>query len=522
MKQIYLKFLAFVVAALMLLSVVSCTTASGSLDGADTTVGNEETTAEETTTESPDGETTENADLTTETVDETALSVPDDLKLNDEISVLHWSDTVVDEFEIEEITGDSLCDEIYWRNQYTADHLEITFKWSSTKGNNSNKRNFVTVVENSYEAGDRAYDIIASYSRTMGLLSAQGLLADLAAIDNSYLDFDQPYWPSNLVENFAIDDSLYFISGDISTNLRFVMYGIFCNDDLRRTLKLESPLDIALAGEWTLSRFIEMAEGVYVDTDLDGKRSEEDTYGFDVASKLYFEQYYTAADLDLIERDADGALVVSSDYTSQKAFDLVRQLKELLNSPGANNGNGETGGGTSFREERALFIHERMLYERNYLSSYSFISIMLPCPKYDMEQRDYVTAVSNLFTLWGVMGDASADDKASATAVLEVLGYYAHKCTSPAIEEILMPPHYHYHEDGIQQFRLYEMICSGIRFDLGRVFAPELMGGQNMIDLFYQVVWNDNMDVSALTDAAPTFRRSLGQLVESYRKLKSK
>ena len=85
-----------------------------------------------------------------------------------------------------------------------------------------------------------------------------------------------------------------------------------------------------------------------------------------------------------------------------------------------------------------------------------------------------------------------------------------------------MPPHYHYHEDSIQQFRLYEMICSGIRFDLGRVFAPELMGGQNMIDLFYQVVWNDNMDVSALTDAAPTFRRSLGQLVESYRKLKSK
>ena len=517
MKQLWLKIFALALALTMLLSVTSCAmlgnTAENTASGSPA--------AEETTTESPDGETTEATVIDT-TADSPVLSVPDNLKLNDEISVLHWSDTVVDEFEIEEITGDSLCDEIYWRNQYTADHLEITFKWSSTKGNNSNKRNFVTVVENSYAAGDRAYDIIASYSRTMGLLSAQGLLADLAAIDNSYLDFDQPYWPSNLVENFAIDDSLYFISGDISTNLRFVMYGIFCNDDLRRTLKLESPLDIALAGEWTLSRFIEMAEGVYVDTDLDGKRSEEDTYGFDVASKLYFEQYYTAADLDLIERDADGALVVSSDYTSQKAFDLVRQLKELLNSPGANNGNGETGGGTSFREERALFIHERMLYERNYLKIYSFTSIMLPCPKYDMEQRDYVTAVSNLFTLWGVMGDASAEEKASATAVLEVLGYYAHKCTSPAIEEILMPPHYHYHEDGIQQFRLYEMICSGIRFDLGRVFAPELMGGQNMIDLFYQVVWNDNMDVSALTDAAPTFRRSLGQLVESYRKLKSK
>ena len=43
-----------------------------------------------------------------------------------------------------------------------------------------------------------------------------------------------------------------------------------------------------------------------------------------------------------------------------------------------------------------------------------------------------------------------------------------------------------------------------------------------MIDLFYQVVWNDTMDIQALTDAAPTFRRSLGELVESYRKLKSK
>ena len=515
MRQIYLKFLAFVVAALMLLSVVSCAMPDDTAEG--TTNGSP--AAEETTTEAPDEDTTETADLTTETVDETALSVPDDLKLNDEISILCWADVENPEFYVEAITGDNVRDEIYWRNQYTADHLEITFKWSSAKGNNSNKSNFVTVVENSYEAGDRAYDIIASYSRTMGLLSAQGLLADLAAIDNSYLNFDQPYWPATLVENFTIGDSLYFVSGDISTNMLYMMYGIFCNDDMRRTLKLEDPVDIVLTGDWTLSKFIAMADGVYADTDLDGTRSDGDTYGFDASKDFFVEQYYIGSGLTMITRDADDALTVSSDYTSAKAFDLVRQLKALLHDTDTYKGTGVVGRAVQFLEGRALFTQGRYYYYDT-LKAVDFENMLLPTPKYDAAQKDYITTVGNPCTLWGIMGDASTEEQVAATAVLEVLGYYAYQRTTPAfLDSTHCKGH---HEDQERIDAIFCLIREGIRFDLGRIFAPELMGGQNMIDLFYQVVWNDNMDVSALTDAAPTFRRSLGQLVESYRKLKSK
>lgn len=71
-------------------------------------------------------------------------------------------------------------------------------------------------------AGDGAYDIFAAYSRTIAACAANSLTTDISY--SKYIDFDNPWWQETLVEESMIGDNLYFISGDISTNVLYMMY----------------------------------------------------------------------------------------------------------------------------------------------------------------------------------------------------------------------------------------------------------------------------------------------------------
>ena len=521
MKPIYLKFLAFVVAALMLLSVVSCTTVSGSLDGADTTVGNEETTAEETTTESPDGETTETADLTTETVDETALSVPDDLKLNDEISILYWSDSKYTEFEIEELRADTIGDSIYWRDKQTADLLSVTFRWTPTPGNADNMEAFSSVVEASYEAGDRAYDIVASYSKTMGLLSVKGFLADMNAIENNYLDFSKVWWPSHLVEDVSMGGAMYFLTGDVTTSAIYEMIGLHYNDALRAELQLEDPRELIRAENWTLSKFMEISAGGYVDTDLDGAKSTGDTYGF-WAQYSYFGQFYTGSALSTLEDDADDILTISSDFSSPKTYQLVLQLQEFLRNDAVMK-TSTTGSGDAFAQERAIFANQRlrcMYYNRAWSEELSHSLFFLPTPKYNSEQESYYTAVGHSVSLFGIMADASPEEQANCTAVLETLAYFSYQSTIPELERIRMCKCY----EGEIYARTYGEflgICRrSITLDHSRIFAPFLENTNGMTQLFSASVYNETSWDDAVEIANTTIKAKLEAIRQTYRDLK--
>ena len=499
------KLLALLLSALMLFSVVACASTG---DGNETTVP-VETTANQGNQGGDADETTLGGG--TEAEETVMHDVPADYKINDEVSVLYWSDVEMTEFEVEDITGDTVGDEIYWRNKYTEGALGITLKWYGTPGNNGNRNNFANFVQASYEASDRTYDIIASYSRTMGILSTKGYLADLNAIDGSFINTEKPWWPENLVQTVTIGDAMYFISGDISTNTLYFMYGIFCNTNMQKNLNLEDPITMVNNGSWTLPNWIAMCDNVYADTDADGAKSTGDTYGF-TSYYLHTDMFYIGSDLKLIEKDDVDMLVISPDFSSQKTYDLFDTLQEFYFGPdNLNTKNCDV----IFMEERALFTHNRLYFADRKLKDSTFVYTILPCPKYNEEQATYLTCVGNPMSLWGIMSDVKDEEQAQYSAVIEVLAYYAYKHTSPAIFEVNYKSKY---SETDEASKMFDYIRAGVSHDLARLFPSDLMGCY-MIELFSNAVCNGEQWASVLGTWNRTLKKRLQKIVESYEEL---
>ncbi|MBR4034150.1 MAG: hypothetical protein IKJ04_05025, partial [Clostridia bacterium] len=185
--------------------------------------------------------------------------LPEDLKYTGEtIQILNWN-SERPEFEILEAdTGlDMVNDAIYERNIATESRLGITFEWTEQKGDSNTLKDFVNFVQNCYNSGDY-YDIIATYSRTAASLSSNGLLEDLNKVEDSYLDFDMPWWPEAMLSTCSMKDSLFFVSGDISTNLLHMMYALYYNMDMLEDLNLPDPVKMVDEKTWTIDALIEL------------------------------------------------------------------------------------------------------------------------------------------------------------------------------------------------------------------------------------------------------------------------
>ena len=219
----HLRFICFAMVALFCLSAVACAQS------------NDDTPADTTTSQAVADNTPE--DTTTAAADETTAptklsSLPEDLDFEGAtVNFLYWDDVERPEFFSEGMTGDNVNDAIYQRNLNVEDRLKVKLNYIGEKGNVSNSDNFLKKVQNSFNAGEKAYDILASHSRTGGVVAAGGMAMDLLDIDDSYIDLSMPWWPESITETATIGDKMYFISGDISTNTLHFMYGVYYNTD---------------------------------------------------------------------------------------------------------------------------------------------------------------------------------------------------------------------------------------------------------------------------------------------------
>ena len=408
--------------------------------------------------------------------------LPEDVKYTGEkISILCWEDVERPEFEVlESETGlDLVKDAIYERNIATEARLGVTLEWTEQAGDSNDLKAFVNYVQNAFNAGTY-YDIIATYSRTAASLSASGLLEDLNDVEDSHLDLDMPWWPEAMLETCSIKDSLFFVSGDISTNLLHMMYAIYYNMDMLKDLGLDDPVKMVDEKTWTIDALIKMTTDVYLDLDSSQDRSDNDRYGF-CSNYFHLEAFYSGSGMKLLEPATDGkVLKISDDYLSQKTVDLVDKLSAwfklgdtFINPPG-----GKLPNDLVFAEGRALFTQNRVYvadaqYGGGKLRNADWEYGIVPNPLYDADQEDYITLIGNPFTLWCVM--RGARNASMSTAVMEVMGSEGYRKTSPALFENNMK--YRYTPDSSNNgdgARMFDIIRENISFDLGRFFAAEM------------------------------------------------
>ena len=399
----------------------------------------------------------------------------------EEITLLYWKEVERAEFEQKELANDSVLDAIYYRNLNVEEALGVDLVFVSMYAayGDGVMDEFLRKIDAIHMAHTQDYDIIATYARTEASLAVRGHLQNFAKIEDSKLELENPWWPKSMVEAVTFgNDSYYFISGDMSTNVLWMMHAIFLNEDLCTDLGMDLPYDMVRNGTWTIDAMINMTEDLWVDLDNNGVISVNDQVGF-CALNYVCDSFYPGCNMRYIEADETTLLKVSSDYTSAKASRMFDKLGKWARSNaiwitnGNSNQDMQSNTRQIFKKGRTLMWLEHTLYGEAMLvnGKVDFNYGILPTPKYDTNQKNYYTGMGNPWTLYGIFVDFDdRDDKQATlsmfTEVLECYAAEAYSLTTPAVIAAILGSNADQND-----LEMFEYVHSGIVFDLGKIFS---------------------------------------------------
>ncbi len=406
--------------------------------------------------------------------------LPEDLKFNDEITLLVWDDVEHEEFFIdyEKLSGDIVEQSIYDRNSKVEQRLGLTLNFIRVKGNTDNVKNWNAYVGNSVSISAREFDIIASYSVSVAKNASSGYLYNMLDSDCEYLNFEQPWWSDLLLEQATFGDNLYFASGDISRNALEMMYVCFVNTVLLKEYNLENPQELVEKNDWTYAKFIEMCQGVYKDTDGDGTKSYSkdsgDTFGY-ITSGTYADGWFYGSGATICEKNTNGDIVGSPTFSGERVANTVSMLCELFYNSNygvyASNGGGPVHQ-NAFGQGRLLFMTDRARVSHYRLAPLDFSDFLIvPCPKYDKDQERFYTTMGNPFTLYAIPADT--DNPKMASAFIECFASEGYRIVTPAVFELSLKTRY---VDDPVSATMYDIVRENIVYDIGRLFSTDLIG----------------------------------------------
>lgn len=456
-----LKKLICVFLALILLSAVAAGCGStGNGDQIITDVSGAEATADA----EPTGAMTDENGNPVDALGYVLDSIPESVNYGgDEIEILYWQDVENPEYFSEyEGEGSEIDSAIFRRNLKVEQRLGVSLVYIPTSGNSANASNFLTFVKGALSGGEK-FDIISAHSRSVGLCSYNGLTVDLSKVGG--LDFEKPWWQDSLLTTATVNGQLHFVSGDISTNMLYMMYVVYFNKlQLSTHPGLALPYDDVDDGLWTIDRMIEMSEGFYAELDGIPGKTGGDQYA-QSAKELHLDALLWGSDI-LGFKNEGGKLALDPNFTGEKCTNLIDKLYNyFFTTDDAILCDDSKEYKEIFADGRSLFIIDRADIAISDLNDKQFDMGILPVPKYDADQASYRTIIGNPFSLYAIPVFAEKPERSAY--VLECLASESYRQVTPVIFEISMKTRY---SDESRDAKMYDYARDGAVYDLSRIF----------------------------------------------------
>ena len=446
----------------------------------------------------------------------------------EEITLLYWKECEKAEFEQKELANDNVLDAIYDRNINIEDRLgvDLVFVPMYAAYGEGVREEFLRKIDSVRLAKSHDYDLIATYARTEAGLAIRGHLQNFSKIDTSYINLEKPWWPQELVDTVSFgNNSYYFISGDMSTNVLHMMHCIFINKDLFTDLKLDIPYTAVREGKWTLDMMIELTKDQWIDLDGNNVQSKDDRLGF-CALNYVCDSFYPGSNMKYFEKDDKEMIKVSADYTSAKAVKMFDKLANWAQSNAiwvtASSISPEEKSNETrklFQKGNTLMWMEHACYAESSLAlgKVNFSYGMIPIPKYEESQVNYYTGMGNPWSLYGIYIDLDTrgdrqETLSMMTAVLECYASEGFRLTTPQIFEVNMSLKY---AESKEETDMFEYVRSGIVFDLGKIFSAET---NNLPEVASNVIVTNTSWSAKYESILPAAQEKLRKIVEDFRK----
>ncbi len=483
------RILAFLLAALMLVSVAACGKTEGPTK--DTTPSGP------TDTNAPDTDPDEtDSPFDPGDVDD----LPKDLYYDGADFIFcgcgrDYRNTVVDMDDV----VDRYSNAVYEQTLYVAERLGVRFE-----------EKFTAAWADVLRAGDDTYKLVHHRGLYIFDYAAEGLAYLWSDIDT--VDLDKNYWFDKINANLTIGGKLITAAGAYNISSYCFTHAILFNKQLIKDYTLEDPYQLVRDGKWTWEKFAEFGVKATYDLDGNGRRTEDDAWGFFVSPKEAPQNFTKAANVLILSKDEDDYPVYTLD-SDEHFLDVFTKIFELLYDRGfwkyteASDGDIPETGIRVFNAGRALMIDSTFSSIRSFRDMDADFGV-IPYPKYDEEQDEYYSCNSCIY-LPMIPSTLSPYDAQMTGAVIEAMSSYAIRYTIPEYYEVLLKTKLARDEESGEMF---DIIMENRVFDPGLFYIPDV---ERLVrDLF----WNDKRGriVSDLARKAGTFEVQIEELITNF------
>ena len=335
---------------------------------------------------------------------------------------------------------------VYKRQLATEERLNVVL--TETRTGTDDWHGPLGTLEPIILAGDDIYEVAASSMR--GIMKATVMEGYFHKISNlPYIDLTKSYWSQSFAEASSIGNTQYAVTGSLSLTLHKMVWLTYFNSTLVDQYIDDDLYQIVRDGKWTLDKLQAYTQDVYVDTNGDGVRDAEDTYGLVMTLQNTPDAFYSSCDIKLAAKDKDD--IPYLDVNLEKTVSVVEKLNALMwESNGAMGfnlsdaypesassyvyANQFTNGTAMFFMARALVAEDAPYREME--DSYG----LLPYPKYDEAQKTYKSYAHDPFTVFVIPGTSGSAD--CTAAVLEYMAYESEKNVIPAYYDVALSTKY--------------------------------------------------------------------------------
>ena len=343
-------------------------------------------------------------------------------------------DDCVDDFVVEGMKGDVLGDSLYERNTVVAEDFGVTFV-HSYQGYSYSAVN--QALQQQVNGGLDDYDMYIGHKYSYTNLAMNNYLFDLNQITS--LELSGAWWDQGCYDNLTVGGHTYVMTGDIlpDSSMRISSCMVFNKDLMVELAKSVDELnDTARNGGFTLDVLHTYCKDVTLDLNGDSTLNYmDDRYcltGWKMAAP--YAMFYGAGGMFVSAED--GVPTVS--YTDEAVTGIYEKLHKVIVGQNAYHVTNEAMYDTMFdvfTEGRALFSTMTLRLISQYLSEMEDSYGILPEPKYDTYQEEYLSFVNGSTSL--VMVAKTEEDPEFVGTVMEAMATYNYSHVTPNMFQVV-------------------------------------------------------------------------------------
>lgn len=255
----------------------------------------------------------------------------------------------------------------------------------------------------------------------------------------SAVDLTGEWWDQDCRETLVIDGKNFMMTGDISTESMLVSACMVFNKDLMSDLKKTEPYTLVSNNKWTLDALYEYTADVTNESALDGRGQYGLTcWAFDVPYSMFYACGEKFVDFDETSKEP------TISYNSSKVISIYEKIYKVIVTAKAfyltlDKADPDTLDKEAydvFADGRALFCDITLAKISKYIRSMEDDYGVVPMPKYDESQSNYLTFVNGSAPLFYI--STTEKDLDFVSTMMEAMARYNNSYVTENLYEVVV------------------------------------------------------------------------------------